>query len=145
VSDASAAPPEASTAVRALDWLARPEGTYANLAAHGVEPALPAAWGECLEVRARYRGYIERQRATAARARALEGLALPATLWAEPLGGLSREAREKLARWKPGTLGQASRIAGVSPSDIAVLMVHARRVGGIALANPTMAETSAPD
>jgi tRNA uridine 5-carboxymethylaminomethyl modification enzyme len=124
-----AAPCDAASAVRALDWIARPEGTYAGLAALGVETALPPPWGECLEVRARYRGYIERQRATAQRTRALEALALPEALWTDALGGLSREAREKLVRWRPGTLGQASRIAGVSPSDVAVLLVHARRLG----------------
>jgi tRNA uridine 5-carboxymethylaminomethyl modification enzyme len=78
-------------------------------------------------VRARYRGYIERQQRTAAQMSALERVMLPDTLWARELTGLSREAREKLARWKPASVGQASRIAGVSPADVAVLLVHARR------------------
>jgi tRNA uridine 5-carboxymethylaminomethyl modification enzyme len=111
----------------ALDSLARPEGSYAGLRALGVAGDLPPAWSDCLEVRVRYRGYIEREQRTADKAAALEHLALPAPLWDEPLPGLSREAAEKLARWKPATVGQAGRIAGVSPSDIAVLMVHARR------------------
>ena len=111
----------------ALDSLARPEGSYAALRALGVADGLPPAWSDCLEVRVRYRGYIEREQRTAERAATLEHMALPAELWGEALTGLSREAAEKLARWKPGTVGQAGRIAGVSPSDIAVLMVHARR------------------
>lgn len=112
----------------ALDSLARPEGSYAALRALGVADGLPEAWSDCLEVRVRYRGYIERERRTAERTAALEHLALPAELWRAELSGLSHEAAEKLGRWKPATVGQAGRIAGVSPSDVAVLMVHARRL-----------------
>jgi tRNA uridine 5-carboxymethylaminomethyl modification enzyme len=113
--------------VRALDLLARPDGCYRALRSLGVTTALPDAWGECLEVRVRYRGYIERQRRTASQAATLEHLTLPAALWGEGLKGVSREAREKLSRWQPVTVGQAARIAGVSPADIAILLVHARR------------------
>jgi tRNA uridine 5-carboxymethylaminomethyl modification enzyme len=81
-------------------------------------------------VRARYRGYIEREERVARRRAALDALLLSDALWDREMNGLSREAREKLARWRPATVGQASRIAGVSPSDIAVLLVHARRTGG---------------
>ena len=84
--------------VRALDLLARPEGSYRALRSLGVTTALPDAWGECLEVRVRYRGYIERQRRTASQAAALEHLSLPVALWGERLTGLSREAREKIGR-----------------------------------------------
>jgi tRNA uridine 5-carboxymethylaminomethyl modification enzyme len=88
---------------------------------------LPHDWRDSLEVRARYRGYIERQQRTAARARALESVHLEARLWEGPLTGLSSEAREKLLKWRPATAGQAGRIAGVSPADVAVLCVLARR------------------
>jgi len=115
--------------VRALDWLARPEGRYAALASLGVESALPRDLWAALEVRARYRGYIERQRRTAAAAAALDDVAVPDAFWSRELNGVSREALEKLRRWRPATLGMASRIAGVSPSDVAVLLVHARRAG----------------
>ncbi len=117
--------------VRAHDWLARPESTYARLADLGVDLALPPSWRETLEVRLKYRGYIERQQRTASQAAAIDGVMLPPALWDEALNGLSSEAREKLVRWRPATLGQASRITGVSPSDVAVLMVHARRAGKI--------------
>src|SRR5262249_59730913 len=118
-------------AVRALDWLARPEGSYASLESLGVEAALPRALWAALEVRARYRGYIERQARSAASAAALDQVTLDEEFWALELGGVSREAIEKLRRWRPGTLGMASRIAGVSPSDVAVLLVHARRAGAV--------------
>ncbi len=114
--------------VSALEHLARPGVTYASLEAHGVELSLPAAWAACIEVRARYRGYIEREQRAAARTAALETQALPAELWAETLSGISFEALEKLRRWRPATVGQAARIAGVSPADIAVLLVHERRL-----------------
>ena len=96
-----------------------------------METPLPAAWAECLEVRARYRGYIERQQRTAERAATMDAVALPDTIWAGELRGLSREAREKLTRMRPGTLGQAARIAGVSPADVAVLMIHTRRAAAV--------------
>jgi tRNA uridine 5-carboxymethylaminomethyl modification enzyme len=113
--------------ISALDFLARTEGTYQGLPALGVETRLPEVWGDCLEVRVRYRGYIERQRRTAERTAAEENIALHESLWSSPLNALSREAREKLCRWKPATMGQAGRIAGVSPADLAVLLLLARR------------------
>ena len=90
---------------------------------------LPDAWASCLEVRARYRGYIERQERTAERMAGLERVKLPIALWAGELPGLSLEAREKLSRCRPDSVGQASRIAGVSPADVAMLLVYARRGG----------------
>jgi tRNA uridine 5-carboxymethylaminomethyl modification enzyme len=114
-------------AVRALAFLARPDSSYRALAGRGVATTLPSAWGECLEVRVRYRGYVARQQRAAERAIALEHLELPEALWSDGLNGLSREAREKLLRWRPATVGQAARIAGVSPADVTILLVHARR------------------
>ena len=116
-------------AMRALDWLARPEGSYARLDALGVEASLPHALWPALEVRVRYRGYIERQERTAAAAATLDAVTLDASFWTQELNGVSREAIEKLRCWQPRTLGMASRIAGVTPSDVAVLLVHARRSG----------------
>jgi tRNA uridine 5-carboxymethylaminomethyl modification enzyme len=130
VSDAArAAPDRVGRSVSALDWLARPDSSYQGLSEWGVETPLAADRAQSLEVRTKYRGYIERQRRTAARAAELESLPLSERLWRGELRGLSHEAREKLRRWRPATVGQASRIAGVSPSDVAVLLVHARRIG----------------
>jgi len=113
--------------MRALDALARPGVTLERLRGLGLECGLPPAAEAALEVRVRYRGYIERQRRTAERAAALDQRALPDALWDGALTGLSREGAEKLRRVRPRTLGQASRIAGISPADVAVLMVLARR------------------
>jgi tRNA uridine 5-carboxymethylaminomethyl modification enzyme len=127
--DGGAAHTRAASLVPALDWLARPESSVRALRAAGIACDLPEEWASCLEVRVRYRGYIARQQRTAEQSNTLEKVALPATLWTRELAGLSREAREKLVRWKPSSVGQASRIAGVSPADVAVLLVHARRKG----------------
>jgi len=118
-----------SWTLRAIDVLARPGGSVDLLHELGVSVDLPRPWAECLETRVRYRGYIERQQRAAARAAAMDHIALHPDLWELELAGISREASEKLRRWRPDTIGQASRIAGVSPSDVAVLMVHARRAG----------------
>jgi tRNA uridine 5-carboxymethylaminomethyl modification enzyme len=111
----------------ALEILARPEGSWRDLERHGVKVQLPEESADALEIRVRYRGYIERQQRTAARAAALESVRLPVELWSRELNGVSREAREKLGRWRPATVGQAARIAGVSPADVAALLIHARR------------------
>jgi tRNA uridine 5-carboxymethylaminomethyl modification enzyme len=113
--------------MRALDAIARPGASYSQLAALGVETSLPREWGACLEVRARYRGYIERQQRSADKSAEFETTALPAALWDGDLRGVSREAQEKLRAWRPTTIGQASRIAGISPSDVTVLLVHLKR------------------
>jgi tRNA uridine 5-carboxymethylaminomethyl modification enzyme len=121
----------ASDAVQALDYLARPGTRYADLAGLGVAQELSVAHGECLEVRARYRGYIEREGRVAERQAALDAHVLPDWLWDSSLEGLSHEGREKLRRWRPARVGQASRIAGVSPADVAILMVRARSGGAM--------------
>ena len=121
------APDGRARSTSALELLAQAGIGYSKLAELGVETPLPPAWGECLEVRARYRGYIERQQRVAERAAEMDEVELPDAIWSGELRGLSREAREKLTRMRPATLGQAARIAGVSPADVAVLMVHARR------------------
>jgi tRNA U34 5-carboxymethylaminomethyl modifying enzyme MnmG/GidA len=113
-----------------LEFLAMPGGSYAALRDMNVAMELCEAWGECLEVRVRYHGYIQRQRRMAERALAWEDLVIPDSIWQADLPGVSREAREKLERLKPGSIGQAGRIAGISPADIAVLMVHAKRLAG---------------
>ncbi len=119
--------PRAPEVLRAIDLLARPGEDYARLEALGGADGLEPPWRELVEVRVKYRGYIERQQRTADLARSLEEAPLADGLWDGELGGISSEGLEKLRLWRPATVGQASRIAGVTPSDVAVLLVHARR------------------
>jgi tRNA uridine 5-carboxymethylaminomethyl modification enzyme len=90
----------------------------ADLDAEAVESAL---------IEARYRGYIERERRHVERGARHESMLLPDSLFEEPLSELAREAREKLRLHRPRTVAQASRIAGVSPADVSVLVIYAER------------------
>ena len=82
---------------------------------------------EQVEIEAAYLGYLDRQDADIALFRRDEDLNLPADLDYRTLGGLSNEAREKLAAVRPATLGQASRIEGVTPGALTALLAHVRR------------------
>ena len=77
----------------------------------------------------RYEGYIQRQDRRVSRMKRLEDFSLPRDIRYTELSGLKKEAREKLTLFRPETLGQASRISGISPGDISVLMVHFGRAG----------------
>ena len=92
----------------------------------GLEP-LPQRVEERVEIRVKYDGYMKRQDEEVARARRMEDRELPAELDYANLRTLSSEAREKLQRHRPRTLGQASRIPGVTPSDIATLLVQLKQ------------------
>jgi tRNA uridine 5-carboxymethylaminomethyl modification enzyme len=74
----------------------------------------------------KYEGYLQRQEQQLHRFKSMEAFRIPESFDFESITGLKKEAKEKLIRHKPSTLGQASRISGVSPGDIAVLMVHLR-------------------
>ncbi len=82
---------------------------------------------EQLAIQARYEGYIRRQTAEIRRHRATETLQIPASFEYWSLEGLTYEAKDKLSRLRPGTLGQASRVPGVSPADVSVLLIHLHR------------------
>jgi tRNA uridine 5-carboxymethylaminomethyl modification enzyme len=85
---------------------------------------------EQLDIQARYEGYVRRQTAEIRRHRATETMAIPSGFDYWPLEGLTYEAKDKLSRSRPATLGQASRVPGVSPADISVLLVHLHRALG---------------
>jgi tRNA uridine 5-carboxymethylaminomethyl modification enzyme len=105
--------------------LARPEMRYEHLRAMGfADGALEGRVIGQVELAIKYEGYIRRQEEEVARFRRLESEKIPAGLDYKSLRGLTTEAAEKLARIRPLSLGQASRISGVSPSDISVLMIH---------------------
>lgn len=87
----------------------------------------PPEVAEQIEIKARYDGYIRRQMAEIRRHKATETLEIPANFDYWSLEGLTYEAKDKLDRLRPGTLGQASRVPGVSPADVSVLLVHLHR------------------
>lgn len=91
------------------------------------EPIADNAIGEQVEVQAKYRGYIERQKDEVARRARQEDLRLPADLDYRSVRGLSKEVQQKLERLRPETLGQAGRISGVTPAAISLLLVHLKR------------------
>jgi tRNA uridine 5-carboxymethylaminomethyl modification enzyme len=82
---------------------------------------------EQAEISIKYAGYIDKQHGEVARAEAMEGLALPATLDYAKVTALSYEVRQKLEQQRPATLGHASRISGVTPAAISVLLVHLKK------------------
>ncbi|MBY0264873.1 MAG: tRNA uridine-5-carboxymethylaminomethyl(34) synthesis enzyme MnmG [Burkholderiales bacterium] len=111
------------------DLLRRPEVDYARLmtlpqAGPGTADAQVA---EQVEIQAKYQGYIERQHAEIEQRAQQEALRLPADLDYTQVRGLSIEVQQKLNRAKPETLGQASRVSGVTPAAISVLLVHLKR------------------
>ncbi len=118
-----------SREVRALDLLARPEVSYEKLQQiEGIGPGVSEPEvAEQVEIQVRYAGYIDRQQVEIERARANEAVKLPDTFDYEKVRGLSSEVREKLIRAKPGTIGQAGRIPGVTPAAISLLLIHLKR------------------
>jgi tRNA uridine 5-carboxymethylaminomethyl modification enzyme len=80
-----------------------------------------------LEVQARYRGYIERQQREIARYARQESLNLPPDIDYANVAGLSNEARQRLAAARPATLGQASRLEGVTPSAVSLMLIHLKK------------------
>ena len=109
--------------------LRRPGVRYAELMKlpGAGEPVEDPAVAEQLEIEARYHGYIDRQRQEVERMRAQETLALPRDLDYASVRGLSVEVRQKLVAHKPETLGQASRVQGVTPAALSLLLVHLKR------------------
>jgi tRNA uridine 5-carboxymethylaminomethyl modification enzyme len=112
-----------------LELLRRPEVGYAELTAlPGAGPAVGSAQvAEQIEIQAKYSGYIERQREEIDRHQRHEDTQLPEALDYAGVRGLSIEARQKLARHRPATLGQAARLSGITPAAISLLLVHLKR------------------
>lgn len=113
-----------SSGVKLADLLRRSQIAYDDLAPFDRErPALSRAVAEVVEVEVKYEGYIKKQAAAVEQMRRLEQQPLPADLDYEKIQGLRLEAREKLGRIQPRSIGQASRISGVSPADVSVLLI----------------------
>jgi len=123
------------------DLLRRPGVTYAELMSLNQGAFASAAISteslgdqlgeviEQIEVAAKYAGYIERQKGEVTRAAAYENLRLPANLDYMQIEALSIEVRQKLSKHRPETLGLASRISGVTPAAISLLLVHLKKHG----------------
>jgi len=107
-----------------MELLRRPELSYQTLKALPQMPSYPEEVEEQLDIQVRYEGYIEKQEAQVRQFNKLEQKALPQDADYLPIQGLSLEAREKLNLHRPETLGQASRITGITPADISVLLIY---------------------
>jgi tRNA uridine 5-carboxymethylaminomethyl modification enzyme len=84
---------------------------------------------EQVEIAAKYSGYIDRQKIEVERSVHFEGLKLPTDLDYLQVAALSFEARQKLAKHRPETLGQAARISGITPASISLLLIHLKKGG----------------
>lgn len=114
-----------NTGVRMIDLLKRPQITYECLKdLDTTRPKIDEVIFEQIEVEIKYEGYINKQKAQIEEMRRLEKKALPKDLSYDSITGLRLEAREKLNKVQPENIGQASRISGVSPADISVLLIY---------------------
>ena len=119
-----------STGAKLADLIRRPQLGYRELAAFDPErPDLPDRIAEQVETEIKYEGYIKKQLDQVERMQKLEQTRLEEDLDYSAIQGLRLEAREKLSRVRPHSLGQASRISGVSPADISVLIIYLEQQG----------------
>jgi tRNA uridine 5-carboxymethylaminomethyl modification enzyme len=118
-----------SKEARALDLLKRPEMDYDKLVSlEGVGPGVAdAAVAEQVEIQLRYSGYLNRQKEDIERRLRHEGTEIASDFDYSVVRGLSSEVREKLERVRPDTVGQASRIPGMTPAAISLLLVHLKK------------------
>ncbi len=111
------------------ELLRRPYVTYADLMLlpGAGETTIDKSVSEQVEIQAKYFGYIERQKIEVARNACNENVCLPQNLDYQTVCGLSKEAQQKLNQYKPETIGQATRISGITPAAISLLLVHLKR------------------
>ncbi len=116
--------------MKLIELIKRPQISYDDLAPFDTErPDLPPEIFEQVEIELKYEGYIKRQQAQINEMRRLEVKLLPKDIDYNAIEGLRLEAREKLSKIRPHSVGQASRISGVSPSDISVLLIYLAKMG----------------
>ena len=113
------------TGIKLAELLKRPQLCYDDLVVFDqARPILPRSIVERVQTELKYEGYIKRQLAQIKEFRRMEAMILPSDLDYMALEGLRMEARQKLTAQRPDNLGQASRISGVSPADISVLIIE---------------------
>ena len=116
---------EISTGIKLAELLRRPELSYKAIAPlDESRPCLPSAVVRTAEIQVKYQGYIKREIAEVERQRKLESKLIPADIDYSKVLGLRLESAEKLAKIRPISIGQASRISGVNPADISVLLIY---------------------
>ena len=116
---------EISTGARLAELLRRPEISYSSLAPIDKNrPSLPSAVVRTAEVQVKYAGYIKRELSEVARHKKLEEKKIPENIDYRKILGLRLEAAEKLEKIRPESIGRASRISGVNPADISVLLIY---------------------
>ena len=114
-----------TNSARLADLLRRPQVTYEDIGPFDPErPVLPASVTEEVEIQVKYAGYLQRQLKQVEEFKKEESRLLPENLDYEKVIGLRLEARQKLSEIRPVSIGQAGRISGVSPADIAVLLIY---------------------
>lgn len=116
---------ELNNSVDLLSLLRRPEVTYEHI--RSISPApyeLTEDMKEQVEIQVKYSGYIEKQLAQVERLRKMEKKRIPDDIIYDEIHGIATEAKQKLAKIRPISIGQASRIGGVTPADISILLVH---------------------
>lgn len=123
-------------AMHALDLLKRPELSYADVEKM-IEPdhTLPQEVKEQVEIQVKYEGYIKKANQQVARMLKMEDKKVPENIDYDDIGGLATEARQKLKEIRPLSVGQASRISGVNPSDVSILLVYIEQGKIATLAN----------
>jgi hypothetical protein len=119
------------TACSLAELLCRPELSYEKLAP--LDPdrkELPEAVREQVEINIRYEGYIQRQKKQVSQFEKLENKRIPAGIDYDQVESLRLEARQKLKEFMPSSIGQASRISGVTPADVSVLLIYLEKIKG---------------
>ena len=116
---------EISTGVKLSELLRRPELSYASLTPLDPDrPVLPSVVIRTAEIQVKYQGYIKRELSEVERQKKLEDKRLPSDIDYKKIVGLRLESAEKLDKIRPMNIGQASRISGVNPADISVLLIY---------------------
>jgi len=118
------------TGIKLSELIKRPELSYKALAEiDKSRPSLPRTVKESVEIQLKYKGYIARELAEAEKVRKLEAKKIPADIDYKKILGLRLEAAEKLEKIRPLNIGQASRISGVNPADVSVLLIYITKSG----------------